>query len=78
MVASRIGGIPEILTGEFQQLLFEPGNQLDLADTLNRIIHWRDSDSHLAYRCRDHVLGKFTIGKMIDGIEKVLLQVTKY
>jgi glycosyltransferase involved in cell wall biosynthesis len=77
VVASRIGGIPEVLTGEFQQWLFEPGNQLDLADKLNRIIHWRDRDSHLAYRCREHVLGKFTIDKMIDGIEKVLLQVVK-
>ncbi|WP_315786867.1 glycosyltransferase family 4 protein [Fischerella sp. JS2] len=77
VVASRIGGIPEVLTGEFQQWLFEPGNQLDLADKLNRIIHWRDRDFHLAYRCREHVLSKFTIDKMIDGIEKVLLQVVK-
>ncbi|BCX08138.1 MAG: hypothetical protein KatS3mg066_1997 [Fischerella sp.] len=78
VVASRIGGIPEILTGEFQQWLFEPGNQLDLADKLHWMIHWRDSNSHLAHRCREHVLGKFTIDKMIDGIEKVLLQVAKH
>lgn len=77
VVASRIGGIPEILTGEFQQWLFEPGNQLDLADKLHWMIHWRDRDSHLAHRCREHILGKFTIDKMIDGIEKVLLQVAK-
>jgi glycosyltransferase involved in cell wall biosynthesis len=78
VVASRIGGIPEILTGEFQQWLFEPGNQLDLAETLNRIIHWRDGDFDLSQRCREHVLGKFTIDRMIDGIEKVLLHVAKH
>lgn len=75
VVASRIGGITEILTGEFQAGLFEPGNEQDLADTLSRIIHWRDKDPGLGKRCRDHILSNYTLDKMVDGIEKVLLRV---
>ncbi len=77
VVASRTGGIPEILTGEFQSSLFETGNEQYLADTLNRIINWRDKDPQLGERCREHVLSKFTLDKMVDGIEKVLLKVVR-
>ncbi len=73
VVASRIGGIPEILTGEFQRGLFEPGNERDLLDTLNQMLNWRDRDSQLAKKCWEHVLSKFSIDRMVDGIEKVLL-----
>ncbi len=77
VVASRIGGITEILTGEFQNGLFEPGNEYDLANTLDRIVYWRDKDPTLGKRCRDHILSKFTLDTMVDGIEKVLLRVVK-
>ncbi len=77
VVASRTGGIPKILTGEFQSGLFEPGNERYLSDTLNQMINWRDKDPHLSERCRKHVLSKFTLDKMVDGIEKSLLIVVK-
>ncbi len=77
VVASRTGGIPENLTGEFQNGLFEPGNERNLADTLNRLMNWRDKDPQLGERCREHVLVKFSFDKMIDGIEKVLREVVK-
>lgn len=76
-VASRTGGIPEILTGEFQAMLFEPGNEHDLLNTLNRMIDWRDRDNQLGERCRQHVIDNFTLDKMVDGVEKILLTVYK-
>ncbi|BAZ22474.1 group 1 glycosyl transferase [Kalymmatonema gypsitolerans NIES-4073] len=72
VVASRIGGIPESLTGEFQNGLFEPGNERDLSDTLNRIVYWRAKEPKLGERCREHVVSKFSLDKMVDGVEKVL------
>ena len=75
VVASRTGGIPEILTGEFQCGLFEPGDERGLSDTLNQIIHWRGRDPQLGQRCRKHVLAKFTSDKMVDGVERVLLRI---
>lgn len=77
VVASRTGGITEILTEEFQNGLFEPGNEQELADTLDRIVYWRDKDPTLGKRCRDHILSKFTLDTMVNGIEKVLLRVVK-
>ena len=77
VVASRTGGITEILTEEFQNGLFEPGNQQELADTLDSIVYWRDKDPTLGKRCRDHILSNFTLDTMVDGIEKVLLRVVK-
>ena len=77
VVASRTGGITEILTGEFEKGLFEPGNEQDLAATLSQILHWRDKDPDLGKRCRAHVLSNFTLDTMVDGIEKVLLSVVK-
>ncbi|MBD2778479.1 glycosyltransferase family 4 protein [Iningainema tapete] len=72
VVASRIGGIPESLTGEFQNGLCESGNEQDLSDTLNRIITWRDKDPLLGDRCREHIVSKFSLDKMVAHVEKVL------
>lgn len=72
VVASRTGGIPEILTGEFARGLFKPGDEQDLADSLNRIMNWRDKDPQLGERCRDHIVSKFSLETVIDSIEKVL------
>lgn len=73
VVASRTGGIPEILTGEFQALLCEPGNVQDLADTLNSVLNWKNLDPQLSTKCRKHILDSFNVDKMVDGIEKNLL-----
>jgi glycosyltransferase involved in cell wall biosynthesis len=77
VIASRIGGIPESLTGEFQKGLFEAGNEQNLADTLNQIVSWRSKDPHLGERCREHIVSKFSLDKMVDGVEKVLEQQSK-
>jgi glycosyltransferase involved in cell wall biosynthesis len=75
-VASRIGGNPEILTHEFAEYLFEPGNENDLAEKLDRVLDWRTKDSALGNRCRQHVLTYFTYENMVKGIEENLLELT--
>lgn len=76
-VASRIGGNPEILTHEFAKYLFEPGDDHDLAEKLDRLLDWRTQDSTLGSRCRQHVLTYFTYENMVKGIEKNLLELTE-
>lgn len=78
VVGSKTGGIPEILTGEFQHHLVAPGHQQDLAQTLHRVLNWRTSDPELGQRCREHVLNQFSLEKMVDGIEKVLIKVMNH
>ncbi|PSN20100.1 hypothetical protein C7271_03910 [filamentous cyanobacterium CCP5] len=72
-IGSRIGGIPEILTGEFQAGLFEPGNEQELASRLDRWLNWRKFDPDLGRRCRQHIMQNFVLSKTIDQIESVLL-----
>ncbi len=77
VVGSRIGGIPEILTGEFQAGLFEPGNKQDLTNTLNQMIDWRDNNPQLGAKYREYTFNKFSLESMNNGIEDVLLNVLK-
>jgi glycosyltransferase involved in cell wall biosynthesis len=75
VIGSRIGGIPEILAGEFAEGLFEPGNAQDLADTLNKMIDWRETNPQLGARYREYTFKKFSLESMVNGIEEVLLKV---
>lgn len=72
-VASRIGGNPEVLSGEFDQYLFTPNDAQDLADRLAQTVDWRDRDPDLGMRCRQHALNHFSRKSMIDRIENTLI-----
>ncbi len=74
VVASRIGGIPEILTGSFAQQLATPGDEVDLAKRLAQTMTWRDTDPQLGAQCRQHIVKSFSYESMINGIERVALQ----
>jgi glycosyltransferase involved in cell wall biosynthesis len=76
VVASRTGGIPEVLTG-FEAWLFEPGNESELAVKLNCLLDWRQQDPQLGDRCRNHVLSHFSLNTMVEGVERVLMQAMK-
>lgn len=77
VVASRIGGIPENLTGEFEKGLVEPGDAEDLCKTLKTFVNWREQNPQLGERCRKHTYINFSMEKMIDRIEKRLLEVVE-
>ncbi|MBE9129026.1 glycosyltransferase family 4 protein [Coleofasciculus sp. LEGE 07081] len=77
VAASRTGGIPEILTGEFQIGLFEPGDEKDLSNVLNRMLHWRDSNPKFSNQCREYVVQNFSLGRTIESVEKLLLETIK-
>ena len=72
VVASRIGGIPEILTGEFSAHLFPPGDHRALAERLNALSDWTSCDPELASRCQAHVRRHFDIGTTIEHVEASL------
>ncbi len=73
VVASSIGGIPEILTGELAGLLVRPGDAADLAVRLAEVIEWRTVRPELGVRCADHVARHFTLASMVDGVEQRLV-----
>ena len=74
VVASRVGGIPEVLSGEFAQDLFQPGDAKDLAAKLRYRLNWQTQDPTLGQRCRDYVCDRFSLSRAVEGVEKVMLE----
>jgi len=56
VVATRIGGNPEILNGWLDGLLVEPGDHHELADRLLGLADWRSDDPTLGDRCRQAIV----------------------
>lgn len=73
VVASRVGGIPEILTGEFARWLVEPGDAESLAARIEHLAGWRASDPDLGRRAREHVASQFSLARTLDGVERALV-----
>ncbi|MBW4658044.1 MAG: glycosyltransferase family 4 protein [Drouetiella hepatica Uher 2000/2452] len=74
VVASRVGGIPEVLSGEFAQGLFCPGDAEDLAAKLRYVLDWQAQDPSLGQRCRDYVSDRFPLSQAVEGVERVMLE----
>ncbi len=69
VVASRAGGLPEILSGPFDRFLFPTGDAPALAALLNDLKDWRTHEPLLGDRCARHVEENFSLARMVDGIE---------
>ena len=69
VVASRVGGIPEILTGPLDRFLFEPADPEALAEQLRSLRNWRERQPGLAGQCRAHIVERFTLAHTVEGLE---------
>jgi glycosyltransferase involved in cell wall biosynthesis len=72
VVASRVGGIQEILTGEFAAWMFQAGSAADLAERLVTTVDQRAADPLVGSRARAHVVNAFSVDRMVDGVERAL------
>jgi glycosyltransferase involved in cell wall biosynthesis len=72
VIGTSVGGIPEILTGEFAQYLVAPSDVEQLADRLSGLRGWRDTDRGLGLRAREHVEQHFSLEQTVDGVERIL------
>jgi glycosyltransferase involved in cell wall biosynthesis len=71
-VGARVGGIPEILDGEFARFLFPKEDSAALADRLRDLRDWRVADPGLAERCVKHVAERFSLDATATRVEAVL------
>jgi glycosyltransferase involved in cell wall biosynthesis len=71
VVASRDGGIPEVLRPTFEDHLYPPGNVEQLQNRILQFIDWRTEKPSLGASVREHVEKNFSIDQTIDGIESV-------
>jgi glycosyltransferase involved in cell wall biosynthesis len=73
VVATSVGGSPEILTGWMSSLLAEPGDSDDLARHLLDVLDWRERNGDLGPRCRRAAEERLSLSDEIDLIEGAML-----
>ncbi|MEL6881408.1 MAG: glycosyltransferase family 4 protein [Cyanobacteria bacterium J06607_10] len=78
VLASRVGGIPEILTDSFSHGLFESANPHSIAEKLHQHLPWREQNPTLGRQCREHVLDKFTLDAALANVERSLLKAVQH
>lgn len=72
VIASRSGGIPEVLTGPFASMLFEPGRAEELESKLREIRG--GAGDMLAAAGPAHVRQHFALSSAADRVEEVLVR----
>jgi glycosyltransferase involved in cell wall biosynthesis len=73
VVASRVGGSPEVLTGWQAEFLVAPGDPHDLARRLASLRDWRARDAALGKRCRQFAEEHLSPEREFGLIEETML-----
>jgi len=72
LIASRVGGLEEILQDHETGLLFENRNWLDLADKITSLLTHQETREKLAVRGHQAAVDSFLMSRMTDKIERLL------
>ncbi|MFZ1153950.1 MAG: glycosyltransferase [Solirubrobacteraceae bacterium] len=76
-IATRLSGIPELVQDEITGLLAQPGDPLDLARALHRVLDDEDSATHArAEAGRGLVEREFEVQRSADTLRQLFLQLT--
>jgi len=67
IVASKIGGIPEIIQHQQTGILIEPGDAQQLADSLQILLNDRDMQIRFNSNAKELVRAKFSLEAMVSG-----------
>ena len=73
VVATAVGGSPEILNGWMSSLLAQTGDADDLARHLLEVLDWRHRDPELGPRCRRAAEERLSLDDEVDLIEVAML-----
>jgi glycosyltransferase involved in cell wall biosynthesis len=69
VVATKVGGVPEVVINEKTGLLIEPGDHKALAKCIIKILNNRDFSLKIAESAKDHIMKEHSVTHMIDKIE---------
>lgn len=75
VVATRIGGTPEVIVDGQNGLLFMPNDSRDLAKKIAHLVDDPEWGNEIGYAGRQTILERFTMTKMMDEIEGYLQDV---
>jgi glycosyltransferase involved in cell wall biosynthesis len=74
VVASRVGGLPELVDEGRTGLLFEAGNTAELAAALHRLLSEKALARQLAHAAFQKVQSRFEVGRMADEYHRDYLE----
>jgi len=77
VVATRVGGNPEILTGWLAGYLVEPHDAAGLAERILSLHRWRLSDPGLGARCRREAEARLSLDTEVDAVEAAIDDATR-
>jgi len=69
VIAARNGALPEIVDDLRTGLMFEPGNALDMANAIERVVVSPDLAARLGAAARSRALERYTLSSMVDKYE---------
>jgi glycosyltransferase involved in cell wall biosynthesis len=75
VVASRVGGIPDLVEDGVNGLLVRPGNVKELADALKIMLNGKKLAQKMGNEGRERVKEQFSADAMVHSIEKVYREV---
>jgi glycosyltransferase involved in cell wall biosynthesis len=76
VVATEVGGNPEVLDGWLARYLVPAGDEGELARAIGSLVAWRVDDPSLGDRCRQAVVGRFSLEREADDVERILAEET--
>ena len=71
VITTRWRSIPDMIQNKANGLLFEPQNDIELADHMHRLIHNKDERTLMGERGRKDFLANYTIEKHLEKLEVV-------
>lgn len=73
VVASRVGAVPEILSGEMDRLLVDVADATALTSKILELLDWRQREPLLGRACADWVGEHFPFEEHVDELENILV-----
>jgi len=72
VVATRVGGNPEILVDWLSEYLVEPDDDEALAQRITTLYRWRERSPDLGVRCRREAEARLSLDAEVDSVEAAL------
>lgn len=77
VVATRVGGIPEVVTDRREALLVQPNDPSALADAINEVISNPELAAQLGRRARERVSSAYSVAATARALEQVYCDLLK-
>jgi glycosyltransferase involved in cell wall biosynthesis len=69
VLASRVGAVPEILSGAMARFLVTPRDPDDLASAISSLLNWREEEPELEAACAAWVAERYPYKRHVDALE---------